>query len=155
MAIPVYLNGEPVGALSVIPEGLYTRVSLHLPLQEKALRLYLHSGEHTLPLGVPVPEGDMLTLTRRFSRSELGGFPLPPERADESPGVARPAVLPASAPAAGEAPGGHDWQEAGRGTLLCRREGVTYLALPCSLRRRCPGLRLRRINGREYLIFRS
>lgn len=155
MAIPVYLNGEPVGALTVIAEGLYTRVSLRLPLQERALRLYLHSGEQTLPLGVPVPEGDMLTLTRRFSRSELGTFPLPPERADENPGGSRPAVSPESAPAAEDDPAGHDWREAGRGTLLCRREGITYLALPCSLRRRCPGLRSARINGREYLIFRS
>lgn len=71
--------------------------------------------------------------------------PPPPEETSE------PEPLPAPPDITGP---GLLWRERRDGSLLAEADGCRLLALPASLRRVPTGADLRRIGGREYLVFR-
>ncbi len=136
-------GGRPAGRLEIRQEGLYTRFDAQLPPAEGLSRLYLFDAAGAcLCLGVMEPRPGGRFLRRRLSRAELAPLRAP---------LSHAATEPAGSTAAPAAPGGG---EDGAAALLLEREGRRYLALPCALRRAPPGLRLERIAGRDYLLFR-
>ena len=134
--IAIYREGRRVGTLRRYSEGLYTVFEARLPPQEGLQRLYVFGGGRRFCLGVMEPGPEGLSLRRRYSRAELKRLPAP---------IAYAALRPEEgAPTVGETP---------PGPRFLTLEGRLYLALPCALRYKRPGLRLYSENGREYLLF--
>lgn len=126
MELPIYIGGREAGRLHVAQEGLYTRLTADCAPGEGLLRLWLHGGGRSVYLGLLVPEGGRLRLTKRLSRAAL-----PPElayAADSEQGLPAPeSPEPPSAPeasveAAPEAP--TEGGAAQRRLLLPCRPGV-------------------------------
>ena len=89
MEIPVYIDGETAGTLTVERHGQWTVVDVRMRAVGRVVRLTVY-GERSFYLGVPVPEGGGLRLTRRLSPTEARRFPRSPEYAAENP-AKRPA----------------------------------------------------------------
>jgi len=66
----VYRRGEAVGTLKIEEDGLYWMLIARIPAGPEILRLYVPE-----PVGVFVPEGDVLTCRRRISRARLPTLP--------------------------------------------------------------------------------
>lgn len=91
-----------------------------------------------LPAGAPEPEPE----------------PMLPAEAEPEP-LLLPEEKPEPLPAPPDITGpGLLWRERRDGSLLAEADGCRLLALPASLRRVPTGADLRRIGGREYLVFR-
>ena len=84
MGIPVYIDGEAVGTLDVGHRGQWTVIDVRMRNVGRVVRLTAY-GEREFYLGVPVPEGDGLRLTRRLAQAEARRFPQKPEYAAEAP----------------------------------------------------------------------
>lgn len=65
-----------------------------------------------------------------------------------------PEKRPEKKPAVPQKEQGRVWERASMGTLVACCGGVIYTAIPATLRRAAPGVRLETINGREYIVFR-
>ena len=137
MELPIYIGGREAGRLHVAQEGLYTRLTADCAPGEGLLRLWLHGGGRSVYLGLLVPEGGRLRLTKRLSRAALPpelayaadseqGLPAPespePELPAEAEGPEPPAAPEASVEAAPEAP--TEGGAAQRRLLLPCRPGV-------------------------------
>lgn len=95
MSVPVYVDGETVGSLAVERRGQWTVVDVRMRPVGRVVRLTAY-GEREFYLGVPVPEGDGLRLSRRLSQAEARCFPRMPEYAAEAPmEFSEPEELPA------------------------------------------------------------
>ena len=79
MSIPVYINQEAAGALTVTRDGLYTVLEARAPKAEGFVRLWAHGGGKSAYLGLMQPTDGGLVLRRRLSRSELTAYPDPIE----------------------------------------------------------------------------
>lgn len=66
----VYRRGKAVGTLQMEEDGLYRVLTARIPLYREVLRLYVPA-----PMGVFVPEGDVLACRRRISRARLPVLP--------------------------------------------------------------------------------
>ena len=84
MSVAVYIDGEDVGSLKVERRGQWTVVDVRMRPVGRVVRLTVY-GEREFYLGVPVPEGDGLRLTRRLSQAEAQRFPRMPAYAAEEP----------------------------------------------------------------------
>ena len=84
MEIPVYIDGEAVGSMTVERGGQWITVDARMRDVGRVVRLTVY-GERAFYLGVPVPEGDGLRLTRRLSPAEARRFPRTPSYAAEKP----------------------------------------------------------------------
>lgn len=84
MGIPVYIDGETAGTLTVERRGQWTLIDVRMRNVGRVVRLTAY-GERAFYLGVPVPEGDGLRLTRRLSPAEARRFPRTPDYAAERP----------------------------------------------------------------------
>ena len=84
MEIPVYIDGENAGTLNVERRGQWTVADVRMRDVGRVVRLTAY-GERAFYLGVPVPEGGGLRLTRRLSPAEARRFPQSPEYAAEKP----------------------------------------------------------------------
>ena len=151
MDLTIYSRGRPAGTLTRRQEGLYTLFEARLPPAEGLSRLYLFDAAgHRLCLGVMEPRPGGRVLRRKLSRAALSPLTAPLSHAATEPGTL--ALSPASsAPIPEERTG----CAPGDGPLLLELEGRRCLALPCApgLASRA-GLRLHRIAGRDYLLFR-
>ena len=159
------------GRVSARREGAYTVFQAECG-GEGLWRISLYGGGRELYLGLLAPDGaGGLALTRRMTRSELSGFAEPEyaaEAGQSGAGARQPEPLEAApapreaapteretASATREAAAGAPWYSAEDGTLSRFEDGRLLVALPCE------GLRLpdwasgvlRRINGREYIVF--
>ena len=152
------------GRVSARREGAYTVFQAECS-GEGLWRISLYGGGRELYLGLLAPDGaGGLTLTRRMTRSELSGFTGPEyaaEAGQSGAGSRQPEPREAApteqeaAPATREDAAGAPWYSAEDGTLSRFEDGRLLVALPCE------GLRLpdwasgalRRINGREYIVF--
>ena len=183
MDYPLLLGGERAGTLRVEQQGLYTCMEVSAEAKEGLLRIWVQGGGHEAYLGVLQPGEGSLYLRRRLSRRELADFPkvieqasdqrLPPQeevnitqepQEPQEPVQALP--LPDPAPALEPEPQPEPqlastvepptliWQERRDGSLVAKEGSHTLLALPARLRRAPQGADLRRIGGREYLVFR-
>ena len=84
MAVPVYIDGGEAGSLTVERRGQWTVIDVRIRDVGRVVRLTAY-GEREFYLGVPVPDGEGLRLTRRLSPSEARRFPRLPEYAAEEP----------------------------------------------------------------------
>lgn len=79
MTIPVYINQEPAGTLTVSRDGLYTVLEAEAAGRDGLVRLWAHGGGKSAYLGLMQPWNGGLWLRRRLSRRELAAFPDPIE----------------------------------------------------------------------------
>lgn len=164
--ISILIDGVRRGALEIRGEGAYTRFEAKCAPRPGLQRLYVFGGGRSACLGVLAPEGGALTLRRRLSRAAMRGFPErieyaalsaaagPREQAqkEERHEMAAPHGNAASYE---ETAPREKWSERPDGSLVCTEDGARLLALPCALRRVPPGVDLREIAGRRYLVFRT
>lgn len=182
MDYPLLLGGEKAGTLRIEQQGLYTCMEVSAGAREGLLRIWVQGGGREAYLGILQPGEEGLYLRRRLSRRELVDFPrvieqasdrqLPPreevnithepsEPAPEAPDPAptpeeksQPQPEPEPQAASTVEPPTLIWQERRDGSLVAKEGSHTLLALPASLRHVPQGADLRRIGGREYLVFR-
>ncbi len=157
MEIAIMEEGVRRGTMEIRGEGAYTRFEARCAPLPGLRRLYVFGGGARACLGVLAPEGGELRLRRRLSRAAMEGFPERIEFAVAAEGAPPEEGAPpkgedaeTDAPAAGAA-----WERRADGSLVGEEEGRRLLALPCALRREPPGLRLREIGGRRYLVFHT
>lgn len=145
MPYPIYLDGEEAGVLTEHREGLYRVFRADCAPREGLCRLWLHGGGRSVYLGLLSPQDGRLRLTARFSRA--AGLPERIDCAQNSPSPPRPRPAPPE--------GGCRWQARPDGSLLAVEDGRRLLALPAALSPASPlAGRLRRIAGKDYLVFR-
>ena len=157
MEYPILIEGQAVGTLTETAEGLYTVFRADCALRAGLIRLWLHGGGRSAPLGLLAPCGGCLALTRRLSRRERQALPVPIEEVSDRPapsaGPARsPARMPPPAPERPAPPADAEaWTPLPDGSLIADGR----IALPACLSPSSPlAGRVQRIGGREYLVFR-
>ena len=157
---PLRLDGVECGMVKASRSGAYTLISAEGRYTGALKRISLYGGGRELALGVLAPEGEIVALRRRFTRSELAAFGAEPEYAAESGAAAGPPAAESGAAPAEDGepppePEGELWYSAPDGTLSRFDGERTLVALPAE-NVRVPdwasGI-VRRINGREYVVF--
>ena len=145
MEYPIYENGREIGRLQARQEGLYTVFEARIPGRTALTRLYLCGEGESHLLGVMEPGAGESRLCRRLSRREqprkITHASTSADEAGENRGEA--AVSPTDR---------RSWIQGAGGMLYHRNERL--LAIPAGLRRERPDLRLLRIDGKEYIVFR-
>ncbi|MGN0981474.1 MAG: hypothetical protein ACI4O0_01140 [Candidatus Limivicinus sp.] len=179
MDYPLLLGGKEAGRLRVERQGLYTCMEVSAEEREGLLRIWVQGPDQEAYLGVLQPGEGGMYLRRRLSRRELAAFPavieqasdqrlptkkvnitteapesLPPPEPPEPEGEAEAQTEPENMPEAQTEPSTLLWRARRDGSLVAEEGGQRLLALPASLRRAPQGADLRRIGGREYLVFR-
>lgn len=164
---PLILDGVECGFVTAEKRGAYTVFTARALYTGELKRISLYGGGVEGVLGVLAPDGEEVSLTRRFTRSELAVFPAEPEYAAESGGSPRAEPRPdedapeADAKAKGEpetAPPVDDgvlWYSSPDGTLS-RFDGRRLLVALPSENVRVPDWAqgvVQYINGREYVVF--
>ena len=156
---PLRLDGVECGSVTARRSGAYTLFSARALYMGPLKRISLYGPGGEAPLGVLAPDGDGCALERRLTRRELAALGGAIDYAAESGGVRRPDpependagdAEPEAAPEEGEL-----WYSSPDGSLS-RFDGERLLvALPAD-RPRVPDWAkgvLRRISGREYVVF--
>lgn len=169
MVYPIQGYAPEEGWLRLEQAGLYTLLEARLPASGELTRLWaVGRGGDWAYLGLPVPEGDGLILRRRLSAAEMKKLPaelayastrepepeLEPETEQEPETGADLEPEPEEEPEEPEEDGLR-WFTRPDGSLTAFDGRGTLLALPARLRQTPPGVRLARIEGRDYLIFRA
>ena len=136
--LPILINGETCGRLSVRREGAYVVCQGHARWNGELLRLWLYGSGEPVYLGVLQPDG---TVRKKFSLSEFGRIRGVLTHCGNAPlkNVQSPEETDTL------------WYLQSDGTLRCG----TYIAFPAEgvrLPRGYSGVR-RVIEGREYVIF--
>lgn len=145
MTIPILHGEETIGTLCTRREGAYTLFEARCRPFPGLRRLHVFGEEgKNACLGVLQPEGGELRLRRKLSRAAMRAWPQKLVYASLDPAPRERPVKEAEAET-----------EEGGGSLLITEGGEEYLAIPCALRRSAPGLRVREIGGRSYLLFRT
>ena len=146
MTIPILIDGRQQGTLETRREGAYTLFEARCAFVPGVRRLLVFGEGGRGCLGVMQPEGGELRLKRRLSRADMRGFPEKLAYAgfaeEQSPAPPREKAAPAARAAGDGAP------------FIVTEGGERYLALPSAIQKETPGLRLREIGGRTYLLFR-
>ena len=114
MTVPIYIDGNEAGTLTVERQGPVTVMTADMTDAGRVVRLTVYGGGKAGYLGVPAPENGRLRLTKRLSPSQMRAFPQAPEYAAERPREAKkppaPAMLPApETPEGGEQEGHVLW----------------------------------------------
>lgn len=156
MEYPLYIEGERRGTLKVERQGLFTLFEAVCPEGGGLVRLSVYGGGREGYLGLMEPCGEGARLRRSLSREAMKGFPERIERAAEaglSQEEAKPPreASPSPAPAAEE---GLIWYSRPDGTLTAFDGQGSLVAIPADLRHSAPGIVLKRIGSRNYLVFR-
>ena len=136
--LPIIIDGETCGQLSIRREGAYVVCRGHAKWSGTLLRLWLYGGEEPVYLGVLQPDG---TLRKRFSLGEFARIR----------GVLTHCGNEGAEKAEKDGEQDTIWYLQSDGSL---RSGA-YVAFPADgvrLPRGCGGVR-RIIEGREYVIF--
>ena len=161
MVYPIQGYAPEEGWLRLERAGLYTLLEARLPASGQLTRLWaVGRGGDRAYLGLPVPEGDGLYLRRRLSAAEMKKLPAELAYASTREPETEPEpetgadLEPAERPEETEEDG-LLWFSRPDGSLTAFDGRGTLLALPARLRRTPPGVRLMRIEGRDYLIFRA
>lgn len=161
MNYPILLSGYRAGKLNMSRDGLYTLFQARIPGVGGLYRLWLQGEGRSAALGLMTPGAGGLMLRRRMSRLEMEKLPgkiervlaLPPDGKPEAAEPKKAAEPPEAGPPEPARPG-LIWQSHSDGSLTARDGKQKLLALPAALRRAVPGVQLREIEGRSYLIFR-
>lgn len=138
MKYPLYIDGKPKGTLTVTQEKLHLVFHAECEYTQRLIRLSVFGNGKSAYLGVMEPKNNKLVLCRRKSRSELKNFPTPIEYAADRELIAD------------KKSDDTVWYEAPNGTLSTKG----LIAIPSDIRhpKNCD---IRRINGREYVVFPS
>ena len=72
---PIILDGETVGEITVSREGLFWSFEASCEMRDEIVRLSVYGNGKEGYLGIMEPFGEMLKLTKKFSRSALKEFP--------------------------------------------------------------------------------
>ena len=83
MELPIYIDGKQAGTLTVRRDGDGALVEAVLGDVGRVVRLTVY-GDGAYYLGIPVPEGGGMRLTRRLGPGELRRFPAEPAYAAEA-----------------------------------------------------------------------
>ena len=159
MVYPIQGYAPEEGWLRLERAGLYTLLEARLPASGQLTRLWaVGRGGDRAYLGLLVPEGDALYLRCRLSAAEMKKLPAELAYAstrepEAGPGPETGADLEPEPEETGE--DGLLWFARPDGSLTAFDGRGTLLALPARLRRTPPGVRLMRIEGQDYLIFRA
>ena len=178
---PLLLDGERAGEVRVSAEGAWTVFSVDCAMRPDIVRVSVYGKGREGYLGVLAPEGERLTLCRRFSRSALREFPAqieyaamagaPIVREDPAAPPEGPAPAGCGDPAAptepedspeekdASPPGIEDlyWYASPDGALVCFDGTENLIALPRG-DGRIPaggGGWQKTIEGRAYVVFRT
>lgn len=73
---PIILDGEIAGEVTVTREGLFWSFDAKCEMRAEIVRLSVYGDGLEGYLGIMEPIGDMLSLTKKLSRSALGAFPM-------------------------------------------------------------------------------
>ena len=139
---PVYIGNEEKGTLTVKEQGLMTCFEVECGKKDELVHLSVYGEDKTAYLGTLSPQGDKLCLTKKFSRTELKNMP-------------RKILYAADSELNGKSQeNGITWYEAQNGVLYADMGAYMLNALPTS-GAHFPEDRIRVINGREYVVFRS
>lgn len=159
MVYPIQGYAPEEGWLRLERAGLYTLLEARLPASGQLTRLWaVGRGGDRAYLGLPVPEGDALCLRRRLSAAEMKKLPAELAYASTQEQEPEPETGADLEPEPETEETGEDgllWFARPDGSLTAFDGRGTLLALPARLRRTPPGVRLARIEGRDYLIFRA
>ncbi len=178
MEYPLIIEGVEKGSVSFQPCGLYTVAEASLDADPgRLVRLWAHGGGESAYLGLMQPWSEGLYLRRRLSRRDLEAFPKPIERIsdEEAPAEsgAEESVPQAKAGSENERESLHNnktcpwpapvteetegllWMRRADGTLTAHDGVSTLVAFPAALRSAPERAALRRIEGRDYLVFRT
>ena len=177
MDYPLIIDGERQGSVSFTPCGLYTVAEASLGEDPgRLVRLWAQGGGESAYLGLMRPWSGGLYLRRKLSRRELEGFPKtiecvcdretpetkgaeaeetpPSEAGEETESLHNNNSCPWPAPVT-EEPGELLWLRRPDGSMSAH-DGVSgLLALPAALRSAPERAVLRRIEGKDYLVFRT
>lgn len=82
MEVPIYIDGERAGALTITRKGGAAAISAYLTDPGRVVRLTLF-GERELYLGVPEPAGGMLRLEKSLTPAQAALLPREPKYAAE------------------------------------------------------------------------
>ncbi|NCB51832.1 MAG: hypothetical protein EOM54_08135 [Clostridia bacterium] len=159
---PVMAGGARVGTLKVTQKGLLTVFDASAIDNGEVFRISVYGGGEEGYLGVMWPEKGALRLIKRFSRAAMADFPEVIEYAGQSgerssppsPSGAQPAVPRQDERVMPEC-GDTLWYSAPDGTLSTFDGQRLLIAMPAdevSVPKGSEGV-LRRINGREYIVF--
>ena len=178
MDYPLIIDGIERGKLRVEQEGLYTVFEAELgQVYEGLYRIWLHGGGEHGYLGLMQPWSGGMYLRRKLSRSELKDFPPKLEyasnetdvdlhnanyepvynakiRGNRTEDLHNTKGTEARAEVAAEDAGELLWFRRPDGSLVSFDGKNHLVALPVNLRAAVPNAVLRRIEGREYMIFR-
>ena len=178
MEYPLIIDGVERGKLRVEQEGLYTVFEAELAdVNEGLYRIWIHGGGEHGYLGLMQPWSGGMYLRRKLSRSELKDFPPKPEYASNEnvadlhntnckpvhnaenkenriKDLHNTKETEPHAEAAAEDAGELLWFRSPDGSLVSFDGKSHLVALPVKLRAAVPNAVLRRIEGREYMIFR-
>lgn len=137
---PVYIGNEEKGSLAVYPDGLMTCFEAECESTAEIIRLNVYGSDGEAYLGTLTPAGDKLCLKRKFSRAQLRSMPQKILYAADN------------RLASDAADDGITWYESNGGVLTAYDGGNTLTALPLG-GGAFPEDKIRRINGRDYVIF--
>lgn len=138
---PVYIGSEKKGTLTVKAQGLMTCFEVECGRTDELVRLSVYGEDKTAYLGTLSPQGDKLCLTKKFSRTELKNMP-------------RKILYAADAKLQNRTQDNEiTWYESQNGVLYADMGAYRLNALPTA-GANFPEERIRRINGREYVVFR-
>ncbi len=166
MTVPVRLDGEKRGELTVTSEGLLRRFDARCADPGRLVRLSVYGQGKEGYLGVMEPENGVLVLHRKLSRAETEGFPDVIEYAAEAR-ISDPVTAPPSQPvprreerrrSATRTKSEEDtlWVQVGDGSLYAETKDGTFRAIPLALHG-LPTKKIverRTIEGVEYALFR-
>ena len=138
-----------LGVLQPEGEGL----SLRRRLSRRELAAFPQMIEQASDRQLPPQEE--VNITQKSAESIPPPAPAPALDPDSEPAPApEPEPQPEPQPVSNIEPPTLIWQERRDGSLVAKEGSHTLLALPARLRRAPQGADLRRIGGREYLVFR-
>ena len=130
--VPVRLDGEVKGSLTVTAEGLLRRFDARCADPGRLVRLSVYGQGKEGYLGVMEPENGALTLCRKLSRTATAAFPARIEYAAEAGSAAPPRGEAAAAPASRPRSREKDvlWRRVGDGSLYTVSGDRPYRAVP-------------------------
>lgn len=145
MEYPVYIDGAERGKLRVTREGIRTRFSAECEKAQGIIRLWVFGNGERAYLGVLCPAGDALVLSKCFSRNEMRGFPSKIEYAANAEIKEEKAIEKTD----------NKWIMSTKGCLVFTDGNQKYIAIPADGKRLEKTGLVRRIDGRDYLVFRK
>ena len=148
--LPILINGKQWGTMRFRREGAYMVCFGQTKFAGDMLRLWVYGNGEPAYLGVLIPDGQGgSSLRKKFSLSDYSRLPHPMEYCGTEK-EKRPM------PYSEETEEDVIWYAVGDGTLVRREGSHQYMAFPAEEVRlpRGGGFLLRRIEGRQYVVFR-